>query len=370
VHALSFEKLFETVEIKGLTLKSRLVMPGMTRAMSHNGVPGKDLANYYCRRVQGGMGLVITEGTAIDHPSACPDTRFCRIADHTLEGWRSVVRDVHQEGGIIFMQLWHAGGYREPGSGPFPQAPTISPSGLSNPGTPVGQAMSTDDIQAVIDAYVLAAKNARDVGFDGVEVHAAHGYLVDQFLWQGTNHRTDKYGGSLERRAQFAVDVVSGIRNVVGPGYPISLRMSQWKERDFQAQVCDTPEQLATLLALLKDAGVDLFHCSARRFWIPEFDGSDLTYAGWTRKLSGLPTIAVGSVGLSTDIMSSMAGKDASTTGLSGMAELMRRMNREEFDLVAVGRAVLSDPDWAQKVRSNRFSEIEGFTAERLSFLD
>ncbi len=367
---MSYDILFEPVEIKGLALKSRLVMPAMTRAMSPNGVPSQELADYYCRRIQGGMGLVITEGTAIDHPSACPDTRFCRIAAHTLEGWRRVVGDVHPIDGKIFMQLWHAGGYREPGAGPFPQAPTISPSGLSNPGCQVGQAMTVSDIKSVIDAYILAAKNAREVGFDGVEVHAAHGYLVDQFLWRGTNHRTDSYGGSLERRARFAIDIVKGIRNAVGPDYPISLRFSQWKERDFQARVCETPEQLGQLLALLKQAGVDMFHCSTRRFWLPEFEGSDLTLAGWTKKLGRLPTIVVGSVGLSTDIMSSMAGKDAESTGKSGMAELMRRMNNQEFDLVAVGRAVLSDPDWAQKVRANRFSELEAFTAERLSFLD
>ncbi len=367
---MSYEFLFEPLEIKGLHLASRLVMPAMTRTMSPNGVPSTELADYYCRRVQGGMGLIITEGTAIDHPSASPNPRYCRIAEHTLDGWRHAVRKVHRINGKIFLQLWHAGAYRAPGSGPFPDAPTISPSGLEGPDCKVGQAMTRGDIETVIDAYILAAKNAREIGFDGVEVHAAHGYLIDQFLWQGTNRRSDGYGGDLEGRARFAIDIVQGIRKVAGPDFLISLRFSQWKERNFEARVCETPAQLGQLLALLKTAGVDLFHCSTRYFWIPEFDGSDLTLAGWTRKLSGLPTIAVGSVGLSTDIMSSMAGKDAQTTGESGMKELMRRMEKREFDLVAVGRAVLSDPDWAVKIRANRFNELEPFTAARLSFLD
>jgi len=367
---MSYEFLFEPVTIKGLELKSRLVMPAMTRAMSPDGVPSRELAEYYCRRVQGGMGLVITEGTLIDHPSASPNTRFARIAEHTLDGWRHAVRKVHAAGGKIFLQLWHAGAYRAPGSGPFPDAPTLGPSGLSTPDTETGRAMTLSEIRETIDAYVLGAKNARDIGFDGVEVHAAHGYLIDQFLWAGTNRRTDEYGGDLEGRARFATDVVRGIRAVTGEDYVISLRFSQWKERNFEAKICETPAELQALLDLLVDAGVDLFNCSTRRFWIPEFEGSDLTFAGWTRKLSGRPAIAVGSVGLSNDIMSSMAGKDAQSTGESSLIELERRMTQGEFDLVAVGRAVLSDPDWALKIRERRFEELEHFTADRLSYLD
>lgn len=367
---MSYEILFEPVQIKGLCLNTRLVMPAMTRAMSPDGVPTPELADYYCRRIQGGMGLVMTEGTAIDHPSATFNSDICRMADHTLDAWRQVVEQVHAIGGKIFSQLWHAGAYRAPGSGPFPDAPTISPCGLAGPDVKVGKAMTPGEIRTLIDAYVLAAKNAREIGFDGVEVHAAHGYLIDQFLWRGTNRRTDEYGGDLESRARFATEVVAGIRDITGPDFPIGIRFSQWKERNFEARVTETPAQLEALLDLLVAAGVDMFHCSTRRFWLPEFEGSDLTLAGWTRKLSGLPTIAVGSVGLSTDIMSSMAGEDAQSTGERGMSELMRRMESREFDLVAVGRAVLSDPDWPKKIRSDRFDELEPFTAKRLSFLD
>jgi len=367
---MSYEILFEPVDIKGLSLSSRLVMPAMTRAMSPNGVPGTKLADYYCRRIQGGMGLVITEGTAIDHPSATFNSDICRMADHTLDGWRRVVNKVHAKDGKIFSQLWHAGAYRAPGTGPFPEATSVSPSGLEGPGVKAGRAMTSVEIKALVQIYIQAAKHAIEIGFDGVEVHAAHGYLIDQFLWHGTNLRTDEYGGSLEDRARFAIEVVEGIRSMAGPDFPISFRFSQWKERDFEARVCETPDELGELLTLLKAAGVDLFHCSTRRFWIPEFEGSDLTLAGWTRKLSGLPTIVVGSVGLSTDIMSSMAGDDAQSTGERGMQELVRRMENQEFDLVAVGRAVLSDPDWPQKIRAGRFKDLEPFTAERLSYLD
>ena len=115
---MSFELLFEPFKLGGLELKSRLVMPAMTRIMSPNGVPIPALADYYCRRIQGGMGLIITEGTAIDHPSASPNSKYCQIADHTLDGWRHAVNKVHNSGGRIFLQLWHAGGYRAPGSGP------------------------------------------------------------------------------------------------------------------------------------------------------------------------------------------------------------------------------------------------------------
>ena len=196
----------------------------------------------------------------------------------------------------------------------------------------------------MIGAYAQAAVEAQRVGFDGIELHGAHGYLIDQFFWEGTNQRTDKYGGDLVGRTRFAVEVIQECRRRTGPKYPIQLRFSQWKLQDYAARLVTTPDELSRFLAPLAAAGLDAFHCSTRRFWDPEFEGSDMNLAGWTKKLTGKPTITVGSVSL--DVLA-----------------------RGDFDLVAVGRAMLADSSWAAKVRDGRFGELSGFSPEVLKTL-
>jgi 2,4-dienoyl-CoA reductase-like NADH-dependent reductase (Old Yellow Enzyme family) len=135
-----------------------------------------------------------------------------------------------------------------------------------------------------------------------VELHGAHGYLIDQFFWDGTNQRTDRYGGAtLVQRSQFAAEILRAVRAAVGADYPVIIRLSQWKSQDFTVQLAKTPQEMEAWLRPLADAGADLFHCSQRRFWEPEFEGCDLNFAGWAKKLIGKPTITVGSVGLAAN---------------------------------------------------------------------
>lgn len=136
----------------------------------------------------------------------------------------------------------------------------------------------------MIAAFAQAADDAKRIGFDGIELHGAHGYLIDQFFWGKTNRRTDRYGGDLVDRTRFAVEIVKACRRAVGPDYPIALRFSQWKSSDYTAKLAETPDELARFLAPLANAGVDIFHCSTRRCWESEFIGSDLNLAGWTKK--------------------------------------------------------------------------------------
>jgi len=156
----------------------------------------------------------------------------------------------------------------------------------------------------------------------------------------------------------------------VGPDFPIILRLSQWKQQDFNARLAATPEELLQWLAPLVDAGVDILHCSQRRFWEPEFPELDgeagLNFAGWAKKLTGLPTISVGSVGLSGDFFTAFAGQSSPTAGLE---PLINRMEKGEFDLIAVGRALLGDPAWAAKVRDGRLNELHDFTPAALGDL-
>ncbi len=164
--------------------------------------------------------------------------------------------------------------------------------------------------------------------------------------------------------------MVSAIRASVSPDYPVILRVSQWKQQDFDARLAATPKELAQWLLPLVEAGVDIVHASQRRFWEPEFpelDGENgLNFAGWAKKVTGAPTISVGSVGLSGEFIAAFGGQSSSATPLD---ELVQRMEREEFDLIAVGRALLTDANWANKVKAGEFDRLEGFNPASLAEL-
>lgn len=345
-------------------------MAPMTRAFSPNNVPTKEVAAYYRRRAEGNVGLIITEGTFISHKGANGYENVPAIhGEVALAGWKHVVDEVHAAGGKIAPQLWHVGSVRKLGTGPDKTVPAYSPSGLFKPGAPNGVAMTQADIDEVVASFAQAALDAKKVGFDAIEVHGAHGYLVDQFFWEGTNQRDDKYGGSLENRTRFGVEIVEAIRAAVGEDFTIIFRFSQWKQQDYNAKLCQTPEELAIFLALLSDAGVDVFHASTRRFWLPEFEGSDLNLAGWTKKLTNKPTITVGNIGLDADFIGEGNVDLSGTSNPTGIDELLGRLNKDEFDLVAIGRALLVDPDWVNKISVNAIDEIKPFNKKSLMSL-
>ncbi|MBE9916793.1 NADH:flavin oxidoreductase [Paenibacillus donghaensis] len=364
----STASLFQPFTSGKLNLPTRIVMAPMTRGFSPNGVPGPDVAAYYRRRAENGVGLIITEGTLIDHPAATDNPNIPNFhGEAALNGWAEVVKQVHEAGGKIMPQIWHIGMTRPVGALPNPEALPIGPSGLDLNGNKITEPMTEAEIAQVIQAYADAAANAKRLGFDGVEIHGAHGYLIDQFLWERTNRRTDRYGGDMMKRARFAIEVVEAVRAAVGPDFPVALRLSQWKTTKYDAKLADTPEELEQLLTALSEAGVDIFHCSTRRFWEPEFEGSQLNFAGWAKKLTGKTSITVGSVGLD-DVFTNLftQGKGA---GQHDINELLKRLEQNEFDLVAVGRALLADPAWAAKVRDGRFDELQPFTPEALKTL-
>lgn len=358
----NLEILFEPVTVGNLKLANRIAMAPMTRGFSPNGIPGEDVAGYYKRRAENQVGLIITEGTLVDHPAAAEGLGRPNFhGEAALKGWAHVVQSVHQAGGKIIPQLWHVGMARKiDGENPNPEVLPIGPSGIDvMSGEKVTTDMTLEEIEQIIKAFAQGASDAKRLGFDGIEIHGAHGYLIDQFFWEKTNQRQDKYGGNMKARSQFAVEIVKACRAAVGANFPIVFRYSQWKMGSYQAKLANTPEELAIFLAPLVEAGVDIFHCSTRRYWEPEFEGSHLNLAGWTKKLTGKPTITVGSVGLDTNFIDFFAqGKGAKATSL---VPLIERLEKEEFDLVAVGRALLADPAWATKTRQNRIDELVPF---------
>jgi 2,4-dienoyl-CoA reductase-like NADH-dependent reductase (Old Yellow Enzyme family) len=361
----STESLFTPVTINGLRVPNRVVMAPMTRAASPGGVPGPDVAAYYRRRAEGGVGLILTEGTWIPHPAAGFTPRVPRFhGEDALAGWQRVAEEVHAAGGRIFPQLWHVGANLSPGDAPGPDVVPVSPSGIGRPAGTPSRTMTEADIEAVVGAYAQAAADARTLGFDGIELHGAHGYLIDQFINPETNQRTDAYGGDITGRTRFAVEIVREIRRRTAPDFPIVLRYSQWKLHDYSAKPFGSPGELAALLGPLVDAGVDAFDCSTRRYWEPEFEGSPLNLAGWTKKLTGLPTITVGSVTLANELMSGLPQAD--TTGID---DLLDRLARGEFDLVAVGRALIANPSWADIVRTGELHRLQPYDRGALSSL-
>jgi 2,4-dienoyl-CoA reductase-like NADH-dependent reductase (Old Yellow Enzyme family) len=326
--------------VAGVALPSRLVMAPMTRFRSPGGVPTPEVADYYARRAEHGIGLIVTEGTLVDHPSASHETTVPRMAPGAAEaGWQRVTNAVHLAGGRIAAQLWHLGSERRPVDGRL----AWTPSGIG----PDTRTMAGADFDTLISAYASAAVVAARAGFDAVEIHAAHGYLLDEFLWSHTNRRTDRWGGTPARRAAFPAAVV---RAAASASLPVIVRFSQFKERDYTARIASDPAELATLLEAFADAGAAMLHASQRRFWEPAFEGSPLNLAGWARRLTGLPTITVGSVGLTRDFPHSTM-----------MRRLLDGLTDGEYDLVALGRILLGNPAWATLTAAGHLDKISDY---------
>ena len=362
------QALFQPFTLKSLHLPNRIVMAPMTRSFSPGGVPNDAVAEYYRKRAASAVGLIVSEGTVVERPAASNDPNVPRFwGDDALAGWQKVIDTVHGAGGLMAPQLWHVGAVRNRRLEWQPPLPWDSPSGYSSPGKQFCEPMADEAIADAIAAFARAAGAAKRLGFDAIELHGAHGYLIDQFFWEGTNLRSDRYGGNdLVQRGRFAADILKAVRAEVGPDFPVIIRLSQWKQQDYKVQMAKTPDEMAAWLKPLADAGADMFHCSQRRFWEPEFADSDLNFAGWAKKLTGVPTITVGSVGLSGEFIAAFGGESSKPASLD---ELLRRFDRGDFDLVAVGRALISDPDWALKVREGRTTELSDFSPAALASL-
>jgi len=361
--AIDTSALFTPFMLAGVTLPNRFVMPGMQRGLCVEGAPSQSMTDYYRRRVAGGVGLVITESVAVDHESATQNGRFARLIERTAPAWAACFSAIKAEGGHIISQLWHEGGLRpEGGDGPYARYPTLSPSGWANATRQNGRAASMEELDAIKAGFVRSARIAQQAGADGVEVHGAHGYLLDQFLWTATNRRADGYGGpAIADRVRFPAEIVAAIRAACGPGFLISFRFSQWKESDYSARVAESPDELEVMLSMLRRAGADLIHASTRRFWLPEWPESPLGLAGWCKAVGGMPVATVGSVGLNVDIMESFSGKPVEGRIREGLRELTGRFAGGEFDLVSVGRSLISDPQWVEKVRRGAYDAIRTF---------
>ena len=230
---MSEKNLFSPIQLGAYELPNRIVMAPLTRNRAGEGnVPQPLNALYYEQRAS--AGLIITEASQISPQGmGYPATPGIHSAEQ-IDGWQQVTRAVHEKGGRIFLQLWHVGRISHPSLQPDGATP-VAPSAIQPQGeamtydgmlpfvTP--KALELDEIPGIVDQYRQAAKNAQEAGFDGVEVHGANGYLLDQFLRDGTNHRTDAYGGSVENRARLLLEVTEAVVEVFG-GQRVGVRLS------------------------------------------------------------------------------------------------------------------------------------------------
>ena len=354
--------LFEPYKLKNITLRNRVAMAPMTRSQSPGGIPTNDVVEYYKRRAKAEVGLIITEGVEVSHKASSAYPNVPRLdSDKARDGWKKVVNGIKENNGHVVAQLWHCGGFRKLGMSPNPEVPGHTASGLIRPGKRVAHAMTSIDIEETVSAYAGDAKICEEIGFDGVEIHGAHGYLIDNFLWDGTNDRDDSFGGSIETRSNLATSIIKAIRSNVSDKFIVGLRFSQWKQQDYTARLATNPDDLFKVLSGPCNAGLDYLHSSMRRFWDSEFEGSDENLAYWTKKLTNIPTISVGSVGLDGDFTDMMA--PAKTASID---KALQDINEHKYDMVAVGRALLSDHEWVIKMKEGRLKDINPYTKKSL----
>jgi 2,4-dienoyl-CoA reductase-like NADH-dependent reductase (Old Yellow Enzyme family) len=337
IHAGS---LFDPLALGPLTLPNRLAVAPMTRvSATADGLPTARMADYYARFAAGGFGLVITEGVYTDEAYAQGYLHQPGLAnDAQRDAWRAVVDGVRSRGARVIAQLMHAGALAQ--GNPY-RTGTVGPSAVRPKGRQMPfyrgagdydmpAAMTLDDIAAAIAGFAQAAARAREAGFDGVEIHAANGYLLDQFLSEGINVRDDGYGGGVDGRLRLLVEVVDAVRGAVGAGCVVGVRLSQAKVNDFTYR-WRGEEEAAAIFRTVGGLDIDYVHVTAYEAWRPAFDTGP-SLAALAQRHGGRPVLANG--------------------GLHDPAQALGMVARGEADAVSLGRGALAQADWPARVRT------------------
>lgn len=322
--------------IKNVQVKNRLAVAPMTRvSASEDGVPTEAMHRYYLRFAKGGFGLVITEGLYTDQAFAQGYRYQPGLADETQAlAWASITRALQQEGTKVFAQLMHAGAlsqgnrFRQHTVAPSAVVPTGEQMAFyyGQGGYPQPLPISETQIAEVIQGFVASAARAVQLGgFDGIEIHGANGYLLDQFLTAHTNLRTDAWGGSLKARLSLLVAIVQAVKAEVGDQVPVGIRISQGKVNDFAHKWAGGEDDAQVIFSALADAGADFIHVTEHEAWQPAFSGGQSSLVALARRYApGVPVIANGSL---------HSLERANGALLDGA------------DLVAQGKGALSNPD-------------------------
>ena len=333
------DAVFSPFKLGGRVLKNRLGLAAMTRMSSPgDAVPRKDVLEFLVRRAQGGAAIVFTEGIVTDYESAQGYPRQSRLlTQRQIDAWKPVVRAMQEAGAVAVAQLFHCGHVAWPEVNPAGRiiAPSaVSPrqkNALTGKPYPVPDEMSRFDIGHVVTGFVETARGAMAAGFDGVEIHGAHGYLITQFLSAHTNKRTDEYGGSLENRFRFAREIIRAVRAVVPPDRLITFRVSNWGIADMDVSLFASREEWQGLIRLVSAEPVDAVSVSTYRYSDRAF-GTGKTMAGLAREATTLPLLVCGQI-----------------YDRASVEDALR-----DADIALSAKSMLLNPDWVEDVRQGR----------------
>jgi 2,4-dienoyl-CoA reductase-like NADH-dependent reductase (Old Yellow Enzyme family) len=336
------ERLFTPLRVGNLALANRLAVAPMTRVSADpHGRATRHMADYYRSFAEGGFGVIVTEGIHTDTAFSQGYLFQPGLTDAAqADAWRAVVDGVHQAGGRIIAQLMHAGALSQ--GNPY-RSHTAGPSALRPKGAqmafyrgsgayPAPVAMTTDEIAEAVEGFARAALFAKAAGFDGVEVHGANGYLLDQFLTEGVNLRQDSYGGDIAGRMQLMVEVVRAVRSAVGGAFVVGVRISQGKVNDFVHKWSGAEDDAAIIFGTLGRLPLDYLHTTEFEAWRPAFGKTGASLAALAKRYSGLPVLANGS--------------------LHDRKRAVELVANGEADFVSLGRGALTHADWPARLRA------------------
>ena len=334
------QKLFETARIGGLTTKNRLGVAPMTRVTAtEDGHATETMTRYYERFARGGFGLVITEGIYTDQAHAQGYLFQPGLTDMAqAHAWQPVVKGIQSHGALAIAQLMHAGGISQGNRfSDFNVAPSaVQPKGQQmafyrgKNQYPLPREIDEAQIREAIVGFAETARRAVEVsGFDGVEIHGANGYLLDQFLTDYTNTRPDRYGGSIENRVRLTLEVVGAVRAAIGNAVPLGVRISQGKVNDNLHKWAGAEKDAEIIFGSLADAGVDYIHVTEFEAWQPAFkEGSSLAH--FAKKFA--PDTVILANGSLHDVAKA------------------EEVLRQGADVVTLGRGALANPDFPARV--------------------
>ncbi len=338
---MKLKKIFEPGKIGGLEIKNRLVVSAMSTHLGNtDGTPTEAVIRYHETKARGGWGLVFTEDLGVTEDAGCDPHVGSLWNDSQIAPWSEFVKRIHAAGGLMGAQIYHAG--RERSLKAYDSHP-IAPSAVREPAMEyVPREMSMDEIHNMVNAFGECARRVKKCGFKCVEIHGAHGYLVNQFMSTFSNKRNDKYGGTLINRMRFPLEIVAAVRRAVGPNMPIIFRMNT---SDYVEGGIELPEAIV-MAKMLEEAGVDALHCSqgmyaSKEHIIPPGFVPVMHYANNAAAIKASVSIPVIAVGRYNDIY---------------MAEAMLRDGKADF--ITMARASLADPELPNKAKAGREEEI------------
>ena len=333
------DKLFTQFQIRNFKLKNRIGVAPMTRmSAAADSIPRQDVLDFLIQRAKNGASIVYTEAIVTDYESGQGYPGQARmLTQPQIDAWKPVVKEIQKEGALAIMQMFHCGRMAWPEVNPANRI--IAPSSITpaqdNPITespyPMPETMSLFDVEHVIAGFVETAKGAVEAGFDGIEIHGAHGYLINQFLSSYSNKRTDSYGGSVENRYRFAHEVIQAVHKVIPDDRLLIFRISNWGVADMEVFLFDTKEEYQEIIRLLSEEPIDALSVSTYEYQQKAL-ASDKNMAQLTREVTGLPVMICGGIydrGSAEDAL-----KDA--------------------DIVLSGKSLLLNPNWVEDVREDK----------------